>query len=298
MVANGAPEKLLADAEFSARRRDELRDAVAKIGTGELLAAGDARVQCWRCREPIDGEVASIPTTLGGTRTLHPTCWEIIREERAREREAQREAAIAARMKHVSDRFDYYSAGHVLGRDGHRLCHPPSWSYARFDNPEFRRRASKKIVAAVERWDPEKVPTLLLAAPTGRGKTGATLAWLYRHREQQLELAKAGDEKAHIASFMFVTGPELAVARRNSELGSESPLITHALDIGLLILDELGFEKLTEVPFEIIDHRYRKQMVTVVTTGLRPAEFRARYGDAMYRRLAEPGAVVEDFPVG
>jgi hypothetical protein len=38
-----------------------------------------------------------------------------------------------------------------------------------------------------------------------------------------------------------------------------------------------------------VDARYSAVLHTIITTGLRPVEFRKRYGDACWRRLTEQG---------
>lgn len=281
----------------------EMSQLIAKIGSSAVVIddkpAENGNPACKRCGGPIDGDPKLVQPAYGGDPVpFHQACWAAHREEQARRHEERRKNELEQKVADFDKRFRYYMAGHTEAVRGHGVCHPPEWPFARFDNEQFRSRASKKIVGAVEKWDPNVIPTLLLCSLTGRGKTAAPVAWLWRYRDQQVERIRAGDEKVWCTSFIFATGPEFAVARRNADLGEEAPLIKHSLDCGILIMDELGFEKQTEVPFEIIDHRYRKQAVTVVTTGLKASEFRARYGDAMYRRLTEGGAVVEDFPGG
>lgn len=283
----------------------ELKALINKIGNSAVVVDGKppAAPTCRHCNAVIDGEPKLVEPSYGGPLVpFHPACWASYCEERNKARAEANQREIERKVADLKKRFDYYMSGHAPGDQGHGIGHPPNWPYARFDNEVFRARSSKKIVSAVERWDPKTLPTLLLCAPTGRGKTSALVAWLWRHLDQQAARVRAGEEKVWIAQFVFATGPELAVARRNAALGEEAPLVKHALDCKLLILDELGFEKASEaasgVPFEIVDHRYRQQAVTVVTTGLRPTEFRAKYGDAMYRRLTEGGAVVEDFTSG
>jgi hypothetical protein len=285
-------------------RDPRLEELINQIGNSAVVidslppALDQALPTCRQCDKTIEGEVKLGKHKLDWMPPgqFHPTCWATYLEGRAKAQEAQRQRELDRRVEDVQKRFAYQMDGHVSGTDGYAICHPPNWPYARFDNAEFRSRSSKKIVGAVEKWDPKKLPTLLLCAPTGKGKTAAIVAWLWRYRDQQIERVRAGEEKVWITSFVFATGPEFTVARRNAALGEEAPLIKHSLDCGILIIDELGFEKPSEVPFEIVDHRYRKQGITVVTTGLRPKEFRAKYGDAMYRRLSESGAVLEDFP--
>ncbi len=284
----------------------ELKGLIDKIGSSGVVVADDnnnndddAR-DCHRCRKPIEGEPKRVTDRYDNVTRWHPECWSAYAAEREQREEKARKARVDEQVRRIESRFAYHMAGNIAGdiseRGGYGVCHPPQWPYARFENAEFRKRASKRVLGAIEKWEPEKLPTLLLAAPTGSGKSAGLLAWLWRERSRLIARAQGGEENVAVSTFLWATGPELAVARRNASLGEEAPLIRYSLDCALLIMDELGFEKLTEVPFEIIDHRYRRGGVTVVTTGLKPAEFRARYGDAMYRRLTEGGAVVEDFP--
>jgi DNA replication protein DnaC len=141
-------------------------------------------------------------------------------------------------------------------------------------------------LSVLERWSPQR-GNLVLSAPTGRGKTAGLVAWAAR--------AHASESAPVIG---FVSGLELAGARRRARLGEEAETVERALRCDVLFLDELGFEPAAEEPFLVIDSRYRAGHPTVVTTGLRPAAFRERYGDALWRRLAEGGAVVEDFQAG
>lgn len=275
----------------------ETRSLIDKIGGSAVVVDTPAPTpRCFDCKATFEGEPKIVKNRYGELTTWHHECWDSYVKAREEERRRQQEMRINERIKYIRNRFEYCMSGNITGREGHGLCHPPQWEFARFDNSEFRARSSRKIVGALEKWDATEIPTLLLAGPTGSGKTAGVVAWLWRHLDQQIAKVQAGDEQAGMPQFIFATGPELAVARRNAPLGEEAPLIEHASDCGLLILDELGFEKLTEIPFELVDHRYRAKSVTVVTTGLKPADFRKRYGDAMFRRIAEGGAVVEDFP--
>jgi DNA replication protein DnaC len=114
------------------------------------------------------------------------------------------------------------------------------------------------------------------------------------HRLYEQALADAGAGGSVVAPrLVFVSGLELSGARRRARIGAESELVRAAIASDLLLLDEIGFEPPgEELPF-VVDARYRQKRPTVVTTGLRVVEFRARYGDALWRRLAEGGAVVE-----
>lgn len=57
----------------------------------------------------------------------------------------------------------------------------------------------------------------------------------------------------------------------------------------ILTLDELGYERWPELVLEIIGERYDRDLPTVVTSGLKIDELRARYGDATVRKIIEIG---------
>lgn len=199
-----------------------------------------------------------------------------IQEDRKREAEQLREA------------FDGQLAG--SGSDfGH--TNPPRWSWARLSNEEFRRRVDPTLLAGVEAWSPRD-GSLLLAGPTGRGKSALAMAWLYRMLDAKVEAALAG-RKVRLPSFAWISGPELAGCRRRWSIGEESPIVKLALKKSILVLDELGFEPPSEEVFFVLDHRYREGSRTIVTTGATVDEFRSKYGDALLRRLIEPGTIVE-----
>lgn len=83
-----------------------------------------------------------------------------------------------------------------------------------------------------------------------------------------------------------------------SPLGAGEPEeLTRAVEVPLLVIDELGFEPLDEGLFDVLDERYQRALPVIVTSGLRVTELRDRYGAAALRRLVEPrGVVVEDWP--
>jgi DNA replication protein DnaC len=103
-----------------------------------------------------------------------------------------------------------------------------------------------------------------------------------------------GGEADSLPSFAFITGHELANCRRRAPIGDETPLIALAKRVEVLVLDDLGAEPFpNEELHDVLDHRFRVERRSLVTTGLSVAAFRARYKGAIFRRLIEPGDVVE-----
>jgi hypothetical protein len=245
---------------------------------------------CRMCGQPIDGD----PTKVRDDNSheivsFHDACWEKYCAEREKRIEQRQ---IEARIAGAEKRWDsWYCLGN--GTNGKQLTHAPKWPWARFDNPEFCERSSRVVRTAVEAWRP-KQGSLIVSAQTGKAKTASVVAWLFASRERLMAAIRAGEAR-DAPSFAFVSGPELSGARRRWKIGEESPLVELAEGVDLLILDELGYEPLCEEIFHVIDLRYRQGVRTVVTTGLRIPEFSQRYGDALLRRLIEPGVLVEDW---
>lgn len=121
---------------------------------------------------------------------------------------------------------------------------------------------------------------LVLTGPIGTGKTGTALAacrprievgvgFLYTKTVIALDLMRPGGEEGYMAQL---TG------------------------VGLLVLDDVGVDKLTEWSAErlaaIVDVRWEHQRPTVVTTNLEPADLEAHIGERAYSRIADDAVAV------
>jgi DNA replication protein DnaC len=163
-----------------------------------------------------------------------------------------------------------------------------------------RRRAKMAcaFVAAAEAFDPDTTGNLLLAGPTGAGKTLAALHAVLQLWQRRLAAYRP------LPKVLFVKHTALATARRNSQLGRESQLIEDAIAAELLIIDDIGqAEDRDPALFEVIDARYDAGRLTIATTGLDPHAadkegFKARIGEHYQRRLLQtkrPGKLVSTF---
>ncbi|MEZ7004909.1 ATP-binding protein [Streptomyces sp. AD55] len=123
-------------------------------------------------------------------------------------------------------------------------------------------------------------PSLLIAGPTGTGKThqayGAVRALLSRGVRLRWEATTTADLYARLRPR---AGHD---AERDLQSLARSPL---------LLLDDLGAAKTSEwteeLTYRLINHRYEHLLPTLITTNLPTAELRTTLGDRVASRLAE-----------
>jgi len=147
-------------------------------------------------------------------------------------------------------------------------------------------KATKQFIEEFPNWKQE---ALLIWGTYGNGKThlGASVT-------------NALNEKGYIVVFQSV--PEL-LRRIRSTFGkgqkeSEHQIMKALLECDLLVLDDIGAEKLTdwvqETMFDIIDGRYRRKLPTFCTSNLKPVELADQIGVRSYDRLVETSLIVEN----
>lgn len=123
-------------------------------------------------------------------------------------------------------------------------------------------------------------PSLLIAGPTGTGKTyqayGAVRALLSRGVRLRWEVTTTADLYARL--------------RPRNGHDAERDLQTLAR-CPLLLLDDLGAAKTSEwteeLTYRLINHRYEHMLPTLITTNLPIPELRTALGDRVASRLAE-----------
>jgi len=107
-------------------------------------------------------------------------------------------------------------------------------------------------------------------------------------------------EKGFIPVFQSV--PELLERIRNTfrqQKGeSEREIMDALLDCDLLVLDDVGAEKVSDwvqdILFRVIDGRYRQRRPIFYTSNLRPSELRDRLGPRIYDRMMETSLTIEN----
>lgn len=132
----------------------------------------------------------------------------------------------------------------------------------------------------------------VLLGPAGLGKTTLAAAILIGHVVRLVGRPREGVEPgqgwawASAARCGYVLADDLPRARPQHGLGrGEAPLILHALHAPVLVIDDLGLEKLDETMREVIAKRADNALTTIYTTSITAAEMAARYGDGVARRV-------------
>ena len=142
----------------------------------------------------------------------------------------------------------------------------------------LQKGARTAIVDWVRSYQPGG-PGLYLHGPVGTGKTHLACALLKG-------LAQRG------VWCLYRSLPDLLhELRRSVREENESDLLDALADVPVLLLDDLGSERLTEYAAErlhqIVDDRYADRRTTLVTSNLSPAQLGRHVGQRMASRLME-----------
>lgn len=117
------------------------------------------------------------------------------------------------------------------------------------------------------------------------GQTGRCKSVALAMAAKRLAIARArGDES--VPRVLWCRADELARSLKERG-GSEE--VAKAKNVGLLIIDDVGWESFHETLTEVIAVRYDRSKATAVTSGLEQDGFIRRYGDALVRRIVEVG---------
>ncbi len=180
---------------------------------------------------------------------------------------------------------------------------PDIFAHARAGDPWYAKRVHPKIREAVAGWERGNV---CIHGPTRVGKTAGAVALCHRIIDAALMPTTSAVELGFAAGIRYVFAADLALAARESALGSRPRIVVEAETATLLVLDEMGLlDTRGDIGAiqSVLDRRYRRAgAVTVVTRPLRPRgkfamplppSFEQLYGDATVARLSGIGAEVE-----
>ncbi|BBA99063.1 putative DNA replication protein [Actinacidiphila reveromycinica] len=161
---------------------------------------------------------------------------------------------------------------------------PPRYRHARADHPRVTAWVTE--IAHTGTTGPGGAPgiatgpSLLIAGPTGTGKTHQAYSAIR-------SLLAAGVRLRWEAT----TASDLYAAQRPQNGTNPELLLGRLTRSPLLLLDDLGATKQSawteELTYRLVNHRYNHMLPTLVTTNLPVAELRDAVGDRVASRLAE-----------
>lgn len=227
-----------------------LREAV-----GNLTLSPSEDYYCPICKKLVPKKIVLM---LGLEKTVQPSCSCEVRAfekeiAEAEERKAASEIERKFSLSSLGDRFKESTFDRFTGRSG-----------------------SEKAVGVVRKYakmfDRQESTSLLIWGEPGNGKS-------------HLAAAICQDIKSRGFIPVFQSVPELLARIRNTfnrqSKESEQEIMNAVLKCDLLVLDDIGAEKISdwvlESMFRIIDGRYRNKKPTLFTTNFTPTELLFRF---------------------
>lgn len=144
---------------------------------------------------------------------------------------------------------------------------------------------NRKAVAALGRILEGEALMVLLYGPPGTGKTHLAVA-----------LLRALDAKWPTGLYVYWTLPELFRARLEAQDGDRPDPMDRCREAHVLVLDDLGAENDTEAfrraLYDLLDHRYRECLPTIIITNHDLQVIERRYGSPILSRLGGADAMI------
>lgn len=133
---------------------------------------------------------------------------------------------------------------------------------------------------------------ILLCGNCGNGKTTTLNAFVTVCKYVNNINTQKSWDKYEIPKGLVL---ESTTARRISQIAKDENLMAAAKKADVLCIDDAGLEPTEVLDFgnainpviEIIEHRYRQQLFTFITTNLTPKQIREKYGDRVADRFNE-----------
>lgn len=125
-----------------------------------------------------------------------------------------------------------------------------------------------------------KGPSLLLIGGTGSGKTFEAYGAI-----------RAFTVSGASCSWQFITAADLYAQLRPRHRVDPEEELEKYLRAGLLVLDDIGAAKSTEwteeINYRLINHRYERELTTLITSNVPPKNLPAVLGERVASRLVE-----------
>ncbi|MDF2791086.1 MAG: hypothetical protein K0S80_4188 [Neobacillus sp.] len=220
---------------------------------------------CPFCFKEVPPKVIEI---FGTKRTVQPVC----KCEAEKVLEPIRQAGEYQHKREIEQLFSIHNLGERFKDSNFQSFYPRRGS-------ERCLEIAKKYVKEFDSWNGE---SFMFWGEPGNGKS-------------HLAAAIANELKALGKIVVFISMPDLlakikATFNKKSE-DSESQIMKALQDCSLLIIDDIGCEKVSdwvqEVIFRIVDGRYKMLKPIFVTSNLEPKELAERIGKRAYDRLVE-----------
>lgn len=212
---------------------------------------------------------------LGIKRTVQPKCkcetekWAVGRKK-AQEYDAKRKIEEKFSISNLGQRFAECTFDSFLQRPG-------------------TEKVVKNAKAYVEHFNDIDSEGLIIWGVPGNGKS-------------HLAASIAHDIKSKYKTVVFQTVPELLERIRSTfnsnQKESEKEIMDALLHCDLLILDDIGSEKVSDwvmdIVFRIVDGRYRQKRPIIYTTNLNPKDLRFKLDERTYDRMVETSTIIEN----
>lgn len=251
-----------------------IRKVLENMANTMTSCSGDRRYTCPECGNIVEPVVIEV---FGQTRYIRGTCkCELERQaqEEARRKEYERKARIARLfdLAELGPRFAECTFESWIARPGSERCLEAAKNFA-------------------EHFDRHQVSGegLLMFGNPGNGKS---------HLAAAIVNAVIPRGKACVFRSVPALLKKLQETYRADARVSESEILAVLQDADLVVLDDLGAEKMTEwaesMLYYIVDQRYRWRKPLIVTTNCDLEELEERIGTRTFDRLLEMCVLVEN----
>jgi len=231
---------------------------------------------CLRCGGSYSGEVVVVKGRVIKRSLLCPTCQDT--EQKAEDDRIAVEATLVAQGIARAIRYRRDNVEKLLGQ----AAVPPRYRTCTREN--------------FEGDFPNYIPAFI-HGPIGCGKTHLAVALL---RERILASKTRDYPNVRFVRMVDLLKEIRATFKDDAQVNEQDLLIYYGLDVDLLVLDDMGVEKITEwvmqTLYDLVDKRYVEMKDTIITSNISLDNFEKFYGDMGLRlasRIVGMGDILE-----